>query len=846
MKRIISLLLVAALLLTMGCFTAFADGAQPTSGPWTGFNMMFGGARLGFSSFTSITNKYVLNYDYGTQELMGDNEAMPGATYDKASNTLTIKDLNASDYSMFVWFMGDDFKLKIEGDCSVGVIYVYNYMNAYSSSLSIIGTGKLTINEKKNAESAIVMYSSSENSTEKLSIADSVTVDAYAGSNISGDNPVITVGGAAENGVTAGGKLIEGLKSEQVKVIKTTVVDIAMPYPEEYNTYSYEAKSKSDPDGIYGATFTYGDDDNITGYRVRKYLPVPGYDNMYVTDLSMGEGGSKRYSAEDFNKEFTLVTSPQPKEADVTSEWREKNVKGETGIRLKNTADPEGFYLGSPAGTWEPYSFENPQGYYIYRVTWDEEEGMYVEDTSFEVIDVRTEELAEKGYEIVYETKDVVQELDIWVLPAPYEEPNWNGKYELLKRDSDPDGIYVQTGTYYTQGDNGEHLDPGILVDKVFYDEENDVYYTDIYANDPEINFHVSDESMEDGTSEFKYDTKPEKVQIKERFLPDDYEIWQYGNRVTLLTKADEPGEMYCCIHWDYTENGVKHDDYTVYHMTYNEAEGLYYVDSNEDGEIGSDDMTLEEMTAAGYSFVTEPKPANLILDGYFSLYGETQFTDKNGKKYIVDNYPETVYAIDETRFITNGGNKYYILEEAPDVNKADLSDDHREELVNAWNYRLEENEYHFNGSGQASENYEVKGAITSYLSDKDVTVKLEGKNNDFTATVTGKDSYAIENVPDGEYTLSVEKKDHVDREYTITVNGANVTQDVKICPIGDANNDGKVNAKDSNAIMRHISKASILTDYNLLCANANGDTKVNAKDVNRILRHISKAEPLF
>ena len=141
---------------------------------------------------------------------------------------------------------------------------------------------------------------------------------------------------------------------------------------------------------------------------------------------------------------------------------------------------------------------------------------------------------------------------------------------------------------------------------------------------------------------------------------------------------------------------------------------------------------------------------------------------------------------------------------------------------------------------------FTVSGAITSYLSDSDVTVKLEGVDNDFTATVTGKDSYAIENVPNGEYKLSVEKKDHVAREYAVTVDGADVTQDVKICPIGDANNDGKVNAKDSNAIMRHISKASILTDYNLLCANANGDTKVNAKDVNRILRHLSKAEPLF
>ena len=146
---------------------------------------------------------------------------------------------------------------------------------------------------------------------------------------------------------------------------------------------------------------------------------------------------------------------------------------------------------------------------------------------------------------------------------------------------------------------------------------------------------------------------------------------------------------------------------------------------------------------------------------------------------------------------------------------------------------------------------FKVSGSMTSYLSDSDkITIALYKSGSEIPAyskIVNGNaNSYSVDNVAPGSYTMKVSKKNHVDREYAVTVNGANVTQDVKICPIGDANNDGKVNAKDSNAIMRHISKASILTDYNLLCANANGDTKVNAKDVNRILRHISKAEPLF
>ena len=49
-----------------------------------------------------------------------------------------------------------------------------------------------------------------------------------------------------------------------------------------------------------------------------------------------------------------------------------------------------------------------------------------------------------------------------------------------------------------------------------------------------------------------------------------------------------------------------------------------------------------------------------------------------------------------------------------------------------------------------------VSGTITSYVDDSDVTIKLTGADNNFTAETNGKADYSIEAVPAGEYTLTV------------------------------------------------------------------------------------------
>ena len=149
------------------------------------------------------------------------------------------------------------------------------------------------------------------------------------------------------------------------------------------------------------------------------------------------------------------------------------------------------------------------------------------------------------------------------------------------------------------------------------------------------------------------------------------------------------------------------------------------------------------------------------------------------------------------------------------------------------------------------SKGVEVNGIITSYGSDSEsVTVQLiEAGHTEpaYEAIVFGNSAaYSFPTVPAGEYTLKVEKKNHVTREYTVTVGAENVTQDVKIHLKGDINGDGKVNTSDVGKANSHAKGTSTLTGYDFACADVNGDGKVNTSDVGKINSHAKGTNKLW
>ena len=142
-----------------------------------------------------------------------------------------------------------------------------------------------------------------------------------------------------------------------------------------------------------------------------------------------------------------------------------------------------------------------------------------------------------------------------------------------------------------------------------------------------------------------------------------------------------------------------------------------------------------------------------------------------------------------------------------------------------------------------------VRGQVVSFHDGSDVTVALfvgSSAQPKYTVTVpagekSGGKYTAVYDIPDvaaGTYTVRVSKKNHVTREYTITVGAEAVTQDVRIHLKGDINGDGRINTSDVGKVNAHAKGSSLLTDYQFACADINGDGKVNTSDVGKINAH--------
>lgn len=144
-----------------------------------------------------------------------------------------------------------------------------------------------------------------------------------------------------------------------------------------------------------------------------------------------------------------------------------------------------------------------------------------------------------------------------------------------------------------------------------------------------------------------------------------------------------------------------------------------------------------------------------------------------------------------------------------------------------------------------------VSGTVKSFNSASDkVTIQLiqQGHSEPSYETIVPSGtkegnqytaSYTISGIASGTYTMRVLKKNHVTREYTITVGGEAVTQNVKIHLKGDINGDGKVTIGDVNRANLHAKGKSKLTLYEFACADINGDGKITISDVNRANLHV-------
>ena len=493
MKKLLAIILTAALLMSVCGVSAFAaenDQPAPTTGPWDGYYWMTGGPMISFVG-GSVGNRverlvyYRKNMMMESSPIVTDNEVVPGATYDKPTNTLTLDHVKLTD-NLGIYYMGDDFRLCVKGECELTKITVFNFSGKYSTSLNITGTGTLTLNKEKTYSEAIEFYSDGDSLTH-FDIAPSVTVHLYASAYEDEEFPqnVVNINSTyADPAITVGGKAIPEAKSERrVEKISETVNALWLDNPDHVYQRGKRVISKTDPDGIYAVEeieFNTG-----SGYEPRlcvtKYIQSPFDIDMPDPEFTKEHGDYIILTQEEFNAGYDYVIAPQPKKIRYTSDYRVAN-RGYRGVKFIKDGDPGTVYIGTPGWTI-PYGNELNEinSYYLYSANWDEDEQLYVAERTAVEKYKTAEELEAKGYTIVTDETSG-QRVEVQYIDTNYKYENYSTEAILL--------IDKHGNEYGAEVWNWDSGSTQYMVEELDWREDKGRYYShydegQLYIGDP-------------------------------------------------------------------------------------------------------------------------------------------------------------------------------------------------------------------------------------------------------------------------------------------------------------------------------------------------------------------------
>ena len=293
-KKTISIVL-AVLLLASVCVT-------PSFAAETDVEKTGGGGPSIFVNTDSKSHEIFFDHD-GTL----NNDAVAGVTYDKDNNVLSLNNATLSaDSQIDIYNLGTDFRLSVTGECSAGVL------NVYDSALNIVGDGTLTLSTTDSSAIKMntLMY---EHYDMSIDVGEEVTLNLMATScavnikNTTHDDgdTIMTVGkkraagyfNSSKTSETAS-KTLSGVTLEQVEM--------------------YKVKNSSEPDTFFVAKeYSWGSlgvfracyDDTVGGYV---------YDTEKEDYLSESEFKKKGYEFDGEKESSTITcTSVDKREMDL-------------------------------------------------------------------------------------------------------------------------------------------------------------------------------------------------------------------------------------------------------------------------------------------------------------------------------------------------------------------------------------------------------------------------------------------------------------------------------------------------------------------------------------------------
>ena len=601
MKKIISVVLAVVMMLSIMSVTAYAANNGPKEPGANDF--------MGFYSTISLIEtdgeghtKTVKNEEYGYEEevatyiLSEDGvKNLDGISYDKSTNTLTLTNFKAEDKVLSYCAMGDDFKIKVVGNCSLGQIRAAAYY--WSSAVTFTGTGTLTVNKDKlfmfgfnnssyGADSAITF---DKGVNVKISGADKAI--AVTNSKAKSADKVFVFNGSCKASVSSEQQYQDrSLRADGYSIDKTPKPDYIGP----------KAKCLTDPDGIYvmgTSTTTDSSGNKKVGHWVNKLVYSKAFGLYVLAPFANGSVYKYVYPGdEDYNDyvedEGTLYNTEKRYVSTTLRKKLDKNGK----VYVYGTV-----WDSSEQSVVATYSeIPDVKGAYYFTAVKEGEEA----DKFAETLSAAPEELVPIGKGVytdaTYVTGIFVKELEMGRdhLGAP------------VKSKDDPKGIYFMThGTRYENwGEENEKQIPSRWIKKYVYVEKYDVY--------------IIDERFADyGTLEMDF---------------DDFDTSGY----TLVNGDSDSGHVY--------NNGeIKH----VYGQFYKDKNGKKYVvdtvydDDGKSTKIAYDYEEIKELsTDSEKKYICIPPAESVDVDSLTEMFE---------REYLED---QTNYYIDDKDLVFNGG----------------------------------------------------------------------------------------------------------------------------------------------------------------------------------------------
>ena len=519
MKRFIAILLAVLLLMAALPLTAYAGEVDEEEFDVEDYRFIYANKSVGEGD-DAENSEFVI---YGKQTAY--NDAVPGVTYDRAANTITLDNVNDPDLDFYFGNMGEDFKLVVVGDCAIAGITLNMYGDV--CNLSIEGSGKLVVNEKLIQAAAIRTFAMMP-APNRVVFGEDVTVELYGEENTlivalfdSEDvDSAVVLNAPHTNDPVLRPFVDKGFEQEHIN-----------GYCEDFfshvNGWYFGSRvvCASDPDGVYSAQhYTTSNSDGVVtgeGYVVYKYIYSETY-GRYFGDPSFHDEGTYMMPIDEFEQSDLSFETDEYDEP--VGFYNPGYMSYATGYFLCEDAEGNLYAKG------QEYDFDS-EGYVTVAASIEpipEIEGMY----AFTPADMTLSQI------------DALTEVPGVLVSGFYIEKPFPDTYvygDLVDNADDPDGVYVANRQAVYNEETGEFDKYVVQVKHLIYIERAGGYVRDNSFGSYGT-LELTDEEFADSPYSYRLSVTGEKITVTDHVNIDNFTCGVY---------TDEAGGEYAVVYYN-------------------------------------------------------------------------------------------------------------------------------------------------------------------------------------------------------------------------------------------------------------------------------------------------------